>query len=69
MVGQRFEVLHNGGEMELISGAAEPSQAHSLEAVMGLQVRKAHLNLFVLVARFFERRRSIESAHDRGRPR
>jgi hypothetical protein len=51
VVSQRFEILHDGGEMELISGAGEPSQAHSLEAVMGLQVRKAHLSLFALVAR------------------
>ena len=34
MVCQSFEVLHDGGEMELVLGAGEPSQAHSLEAAM-----------------------------------
>ena len=60
MVCQRFEVLHDGGEMELVAGTGEPPQAHSLEAVMGLQMCKAHLNLFALVTRFLERRCSIE---------
>ena len=60
MVCQRFEVLHDGREMELVACTGEAAQAHSLEAVMGLQVRKAHLDLFALIARFFERRRSIE---------
>ena len=54
MVCHRFEVLHDGGEMELIACTGEPSQSHSLEAVMGLQVRKAHLDLFALIARFLE---------------
>ena len=60
MVCQRFEVLHDGGEVELVACAGEPAQAHSLEAVMGLQMRKAHLNLFALFTRFLERRCSIE---------
>ena len=60
MVRQGFEVLRDGGEMELVARAGESPQAHSLEAVMGLQMCKAHLNLFALVTRFLERRRSIE---------
>ena len=60
MVGQRFEVLHDGGEMELIARTGEPAQSQSLEAVMGFQVCKAHLDLFSLITRFLERRCSIE---------
>jgi len=60
VVGQRFEVLHDGGEMELVARAGEAAQPHSLEAVMSLQVCKANLNLFALVARFLECRCSIE---------
>ena len=53
------------------SRAPESSaQAQSLEAVMGLQVCKAHLNLFTLITRFpgtpvFHR----AHVHDRGHPR
>ena len=59
MVCQRFEVLHDGGEMEFVACTGEPPQPHSFEAVMGLQMCKAHLNLFALVTRFLERRCSI----------
>src|SRR5262245_40190340 len=44
--GQRLEVLHDGGEMELVSGARQAAQPHALEAVMGLQVCEAHLDAF-----------------------
>ena len=54
MVRQRFEVLHDGGEMELVTCAGKTSQAHSLEAVMGLQVREAHLDALSLIARLYE---------------
>ena len=60
MVCQRFEVLYDGGEMEFVACTGEPPQPHSFEAVMGLQMCKAHLNLFALVTRFLERRCSIE---------
>src|SRR5258708_5694158 len=46
--------------MELVACTGEAAQAHSLEAVMGLQMCKSHLNLFALVTRFLERRCSIE---------
>ena len=46
--------------MELVACTGEPAQAHALEAVMGLQVCKAHLDLFALITRFLERRCSIE---------
>ena len=54
MVRQRLEILHDSGEMELIACAGQPSQAHSLEAVMGLQVREAHLDALSLIAGFDE---------------
>jgi len=60
VVCQRFEVLHDGGEMELVACTGDAAQAHSLEAMMGFQMCKAHLNLFALVTRFFERRCSME---------
>ena len=44
--------------MELIACAGEPPQAHTLEAVMGLQVRETHLNFFALIAGFGKLRRS-----------
>ena len=67
MVRQRLEVLHDGGEMELVACAGEASQPHPLEAVMGLQVRKAHLDALSLVARLDEGLGSHQPArHDRG---
>src|SRR5271170_6795224 len=49
-----FEVLHGGGEKELVACAGKTSQPHALEAVMNLQVGKAHLDAFALVARLEE---------------
>ena len=37
MVRQRLEVLHDGGEKELIARAGKTSQPHALEAVVNLQ--------------------------------
>ena len=37
--------------MELVACTGDAAQAHSLEAVMGLQMCKAHLNRFALVTR------------------
>ena len=62
MVRQRLEVLHDGGEMEFVSCAGKPSQAHPLEAVMGLQMRETHLNALSFIARFVEGLGSHESA-------
>jgi hypothetical protein len=47
---QRLQVLHNSREVELIARTGEPPQAHALEPMVGLQVRKAHLDLLALVA-------------------
>jgi hypothetical protein len=44
------------------SRAPETPQAHTLEAVMGFEVRKSHLDLLALVARLFELRRTHEAA-------
>ena len=46
---QRLQVLHNGCEVELVARTGESSQAHAFEPMVGLQVRKAHLNLLALV--------------------
>src|SRR3974390_928622 len=46
--------------MALIPRTGQPAQSQSLEAVMDLQVCKAHLDLFALITRFLERRCSIE---------
>ena len=54
MVRERLEVLHDGGEMELVACAGKPSEAHPVEAVMGLQVREAHLDALSFIARLDE---------------
>ena len=48
---QGLEVLHDSGEDELVARAGKTSQPHTLEAVVDLQVGKAHLDAFALVAR------------------
>ena len=60
MDDQRLEVLDDGREVELVACAREASQPHSLEAMMGFQVRKTHLDFFALLAGFLERRCSIK---------
>ena len=62
MARQRLEVLHDGGEMEFVAGAGKTSQAHPLEAVMGLQMREAHLNALSFIARLVEGLGSHEPA-------
>ena len=57
---QRLEVMDDCREVEFVACTRETSQPHSLEAVMGFQVRKAHLDFFALIAGFLERRCSIE---------
>jgi len=42
--------LYDGGEVELIAGAGEAAQAHALEAMMDLQVRKTHFSFLALIA-------------------
>jgi hypothetical protein len=50
MFCQRLQVLHDGGEVKLIAGAGEAPQAHALEAMVGLEVCKPHLDFLALVA-------------------
>jgi hypothetical protein len=52
MACQRFEVLHDGAEVELVARAGGAAQAHAFETMMSLQVRKAHLDLVTLIAEF-----------------
>lgn len=54
MACERLEVLDDGGQVELVASASETSQAHSLEAMMDLQVREAHLYFLTLMARLFK---------------
>src|SRR5262245_38158484 len=49
--------------MELVACAGEASQAHALEAMVGLQVREAHLDPLPFIAGLLERWR----AHERPR--
>jgi hypothetical protein len=58
MVRERFEVLHSGREVELVARTGEAPQTHPLKAMVGLQVRKAHLDSLPLVAGLLELRRA-----------
>ena len=51
---QGLEVLHGGSEKELVACTRKPSQPHAFKAVVNLQVGKAHLDAFALVARLEE---------------
>ena len=52
---ERLEVLHDGGEVELVASAGEAPKPHPLEAMVGLQMREAHLDPLSLVSRSGER--------------
>ena len=41
---ERFEVLHNGGEVEFVARGGKSPEPHPLEAVVNFQVREAHLD-------------------------
>ena len=56
MVCERLEILHDGREVELVARAGEPSQTHTLKAMVNLQVREAHLYFLGLIARLFKLR-------------
>src|ERR1700693_3602554 len=58
MVGKGLQVLHDRCEVELVARAGEAPETQALEAMMGLQVRKPHLDLLAFVARFVELRRA-----------
>ena len=60
MFCESLQVLDDGGEVEFVARAGEAPQAHALEAMVGLEVGKAHLDLLALVARFIELGRTDE---------
>ncbi len=64
MLCERLEVLHDSSEVELIARAAEAPQAHAFEAVVGLEVRKAHFDSLPLIAGSLVLRRLHESPGD-----
>src|SRR5438046_378473 len=47
MVGEGFQVLHDGCEVELVACTGKAAQPHTLETVVRLYVRKAHLDLLL----------------------
>src|SRR5262249_11787016 len=57
-------MLHDCGEMELVTGSREASQSHTLEAMMRLEVREPHLNPLAFVARFAELQCTHECASE-----
>jgi hypothetical protein len=56
MVGESLQVLHDGGEVELVACTGKAPQSHTLETVVCLHVCKAHLNFLALVTGFGELR-------------
>ena len=62
MVGEGLQVLHDGGEVELVASAGKAPQPHTLETVVRLKVRKAHLYLLALVTGFDELRCTHQGA-------
>ena len=50
--------------MELVTRSGESAQTRTLEAMMCLQVRKAHLHFLTLVARLVKLRGASVSGHD-----
>ena len=62
MFREGLEVLRGGDEMAFVSCTGDASQTHTLEAMVGLEMRKAHLNLLALIARFVELRSSHQRA-------
>jgi hypothetical protein len=64
VVGESFEVLHDGCEGEFVTGSAATPQAKSLKTVVAFEVCELHLDLFALVAGLLVFRRSHERAGD-----
>jgi hypothetical protein len=54
---ERLKVLGDGGEMELVARTRKPPKPHTLEAMVGFQMRELHLlsrdlaNAFVFIFR------------------
>jgi hypothetical protein len=44
VIRESLEVLHDGVEVELVACTGESAQSQALEAMMGFQVRKSHLD-------------------------
>jgi hypothetical protein len=62
VTGERLEVLHDDREVELVARAPETSQTHTLQAVVGLKMGKARLDLLSLIAGLVEPGRALERA-------
>ena len=62
MFCEGLEVLRGGDEMAFVSCTGDAPQTHTLEAMVCLEVRKAHLDLLALIARFVELRGSHQRA-------
>ena len=60
MVRDSLEVLHGGGEVELVARTGEAPQTHSLEAMVNLQMGKTHLHFFALIARLLKLRGALQ---------
>jgi hypothetical protein len=59
LICERFEVLRDGREMELVARPGEASQSHALKTMVNLQVGKTHLHFFALISRLPELRRIL----------
>ena len=46
--------------MKLVAGAGETAKAHTLEAMLDLQVRKTHLYFFARIVRSLELGRALQ---------
>ena len=51
---ESFEVLHDSGSMEFVACPGKSPEPHPLEAMMGFQMREAHLDTLSFVSRFGE---------------
>ena len=49
MIGKGLKVLDDSCEVELVARAGKTPEAHAIEAMMGLQVSKPHLDLLALI--------------------
>ena len=46
-------------QMKLVAGAGETTKAHTLKAMLDLQMRKTHLYFFARIARSLELQRAL----------
>lgn len=52
--GHCLEVVHNGRAMKLVAGAGAAAKAHTLKAVLDIQVSKTDFYFFARIARSLE---------------